>query len=166
MMINQPCYRSPVLMLLLLLHISIGVYAQDKKQHVLQHKPLMNDVWKTFDMLLYKVEKSKGQTKYIPYFPPALKALEGKHVTIRGYMVPLTTGRKHNRFLLSVLPIFQCMFCGQDGIPAMVEVQILHGQKLAFSKRPLEVIGTVAFNGSDQNHTEIILRHATAKPID
>ncbi|WP_437917897.1 hypothetical protein [Sphingobacterium sp. LRF_L2] len=141
-------------------------YAQGKPQHLADHRPLMNKIWETFDMLMYKVEKADGKTRYTAYFPPALKDLNGKNVTIQGYMIPITTGRKHAHFLLSVLPVFQCMFCGQNGIPSMVEIKMKDNIKINFTDRPITVTGVVLLNGTDQNHAEIQLQNAIVKNND
>ena len=34
----------------------------NEAQHLTDHKPLMNNVWETFDMLMYKVTKENGKT--------------------------------------------------------------------------------------------------------
>ncbi len=67
-------------------------YAQDNGKHLIDHKPLMNEVWETFDKLLYKVEVKDGKTIYTPFFPPSLLALNGKKVKLRGYIVPINSG--------------------------------------------------------------------------
>lgn len=134
-----------------------------KRNHLSDHKPMMNKTWTIFDQLMYKVEKRNGKTHYTPFFPAALKALHGKEVVISGYMVPIHAGRRHHHFMLSVLPVFQCMFCGQDGIPAMVEVRVDQGKKIMFTEEPMTITGTVFLNASDENHSEIQLHQAHAQ---
>ncbi len=134
-----------------------------KRNHLSDHKPMMNNTWTIFDQLMYKVEKRDGKTRYTPFFPTALKALDGKEVVISGYMVPIHAGRRHHHFMLSVLPVFQCMFCGQDGIPAMVEVRVNQGKKIMFTEEPMTITGTVFLNASDENHSEIQLHQARAQ---
>ncbi len=140
---------------------SIGSLAQQADaNHLVDHKPLMNLVWETFDQLMYKVTQKDGQTNYTPHFPERLTRLNGKTVTIKGYMVPIEPGRRHNVFLLSVLPVYQCMFCGQNGIPPMVEITLAKGEKLLFSENPIAIKGTVFLNGKDESRAEIQLREA------
>ncbi|WP_086949391.1 hypothetical protein [Sphingobacterium sp. JB170] len=124
-------------------------------QHLADHKPLMNKTWETFDMLMYKVTKKNGQTIYTPHFPPQLAALDGKTVQLQGYMVPLKAGFRHNIFMLSVLPIQQCMFCGQNGIPAMVEVTLFGGRKERISERPITIKGKIVLNRRQNDRLEI-----------
>src|SRR5690554_3761767 len=135
---------------------------QPGADHLVDHKPLMNRVWETFDQLMYKVTERDGQPIYTPHFPESLRRLDGKTVSLPGYMVPIEPGRRHSVFLLSVLPIYQCMFCGQNGIPPMVEVSTAGGEKIPFSETPLSIRGEVYLNGSDESRAELQIREATA----
>lgn len=134
-------------------------YAQQQTpaelQHLQDHKPLMNKVWETFDLLMYKVTKEKGKTVYTPYFPPQLAALDGKTVELQGYMIPIKSGFRHNTFMLSVLPIQQCMFCGQNGIPAMVEISLSDGKRERITERPITIKGKTVLNRQHRDRLEI-----------
>lgn len=77
-------------------------------------------------------------------------------------MVPIEPGRRHNVFLLSVLPVYQCMFCGQNGIPPMAEITMAGSAKLVFSEEPVTIKGKVYLNAKDESRAEIQLREATA----
>ena len=133
---------------------------QANPNHLVDHKPLMNLVWKTFDQLMYKVTQKDGQPVYTPHFPENLQRLNGKTVTIKGYMVPIEPGRRHHTFLLSVLPVYQCMFCGQNGIPPMVEISMDAKTKLAFGEEPISIRGVVYLNATDDTRSDIQLRNA------
>lgn len=133
----------------------------NEAQHLTDHKPMMNSVWETFDMLMYKVTKESGKTVYTPHFPPQLAAMNGKTVTLQGYVIPMKAGFRHNRFLLSVLPIDQCMFCGNNGIPAMVEVTLSEGKKIRASEKPVEIKGKTVLNGKDRSRVEIWIDNAS-----
>src|SRR3546814_3364586 len=84
---------------------------------------MMNDTGETINTLMYKVTHKDNQTIYTPHFPNELKAIDKTTVTLPGYLVPLNGGRDHETFMLSVLPIMQCMFCGQGEVPPMVEIR-------------------------------------------
>lgn len=140
-----------------------GLGQQEAAQaHLVDHKPLMNTVWDAFNTLMYKVTKKDGQTLYTPHFPESLNRLNGKRVVLRGYMIPIGHGRRHDVFLLSVLPIHQCMFCGQNGIPPMAEVTLSGNKRILFTEDPITIRGTVYLNATDEKRTEIQLREATA----
>ncbi|TYR32159.1 hypothetical protein FXV77_20070 [Sphingobacterium phlebotomi] len=129
-------------------------------QHLQDHKPLMNKVWETFDMLMYKVTKENAKTVYTPHFPAPLAALDGKTVELQGYMIPIKSGFRHNTFMLSVLPIQQCMFCGQNGIPAMVEITLSNGKKERMSDRPVTIKGKTVLNRQQKDRLEIWVTEA------
>jgi len=156
--------RIGLLVLSGLLSLSPILAQQEQTEHPESHKPLMNAVWTVFDQLMYKVDKSNGKTTYTAHFPPELARLHGQSVTIQGYMVPMRAGRRHSTFMLSVLPLQQCMFCGRDGIPAMTEIRMAYSAKVRFSETPITVKGTVFLNSADKNHAEIQLRNAIVLP--
>ncbi len=158
--------KSVFLLLLLILIKSVSYHAKAQQgpteiQHIQDHKPLMNKVWETFDMLMYKVTKENGKTIYTPHFPPPLAALDGKTVELQGYMIPMKSGFRHNSFMLSVLPIQQCMFCGQNGIPAMVEIILSDGKKERMSDRPVTIKGKTVLNRKEKNRLEIWIDNAS-----
>lgn len=114
------------------------------------HTPMMNDTWEIINKLMYKVTYKDNQTLYTPHFPDELKAIDKKAVTLPGYLVPMNGGRDHETFMLSVLPIMQCMFCGQGDIPPMVEIFMKKGKKVRFTEEPIKVRGTVRLNSNTQ----------------
>ncbi len=58
---------------------------------------------------------------FYPNFPAALKALEGKEITVQGFYVPFApeTG---NYIIVSKFPMSQCFFCGGGGPESITEV--------------------------------------------
>ncbi len=135
--------------------ILFGSYAAHAQQdvpfgEVPDHTPMMNETWETINKLMYKVTHKDNQTIYTPHFPDELKALGGKTVTLPGYLVPMTGGRDHETFMLSVLPIMQCMFCGQGDIPPMVEIFMKKGKKVRFTEEPIKIRGKVRLNANTQ----------------
>lgn len=109
------------------------------------HTPMMNATWEAIDKMMYKVTTQGNKKIYTPHYPAELKRLEGKIVDLPGYMVPLTAGRNHSTFMLSVLPLAQCQFCGTNGIPPMVEIFMKKGA-IKFSEEPIKIKGKMVFN--------------------
>lgn len=135
--------------------ILFGSYAVQAQQNapfgdVPDHTPMMNETWETINKLMYKVTHKDNQTVYTPHFPDELKAIDSKTVTLPGYLVPMTGGRDHETFMLSVLPIMQCMFCGQGDIPPMVEIFMKKGKKVRFTEEPIKLKGRVRLNTNTQ----------------
>ena len=109
------------------------------------HTPMMNDTWEAIDKMMYKVTTEGNKKVYTPHYPPVLKALENRTVELPGYMVPLKSGRNHSTFMISVLPLAQCQFCGTNGIPPMVEVKMKNDQAIRFSDDPIKISGKLVF---------------------
>ncbi|KGE15772.1 hypothetical protein [Sphingobacterium deserti] len=118
---------------------------QFPEMNVPDHTPMMNNTWEAIDKMMYKVTYEGNKKVYTPTYPPVLKALENKTVELPGYLVPLTSGRSHKKFMLSVLPVMQCMFCGSNGIPPMVEIFLKDGSVL-FTEEPIKIKGKMKFN--------------------
>ena len=148
------------LLVIILFLICHSASAQTNATHLSDHKPLMNPIWEVIDKLMYKVSKENGKTIYTPHFPAELQRLDGKEVTLKGYMVPIKPGRSHHVFLLSVLPIYQCMFCGQNGIPPMVEINMVNEKKVIFTEQVITIRGKIYLNAKDSKRTEVQIHQA------
>lgn len=109
------------------------------------HTPMMNSTWEAIDKMMYKVSTEGNKKVYTPAYPEPLKKLENKVVELPGYMVPLKSGRNHDTYMLSVLPITQCQFCGTNGIPPMVEIFMKKGT-VKYTDEPIKVKGKMVFN--------------------
>jgi len=131
--------------LFLCFSISTSAWAQiGKNDAIPDHTPMMNKTWEAVDKMSYKITYKGSQKIYTPHYPAELKALENKVVDLPGYMVPLNSGRTHKTFMLSVLPVMQCMFCGSNGIPPMVEIS-MKGSAIKFSENPIKLRGKMVF---------------------
>jgi hypothetical protein len=120
------------------------------------HVALMTDMWDMIDMKSYH---TNGKGSYVVFFPPDLRALNKKTIELPGYMIPIKAGMTHSVFMLSVLPVMQCQFCGQANIPSMVEV---HMDKPAnYNENPITVKGTLVLNDYDSSQSEFILMNAS-----
>lgn len=110
------------------------------------HTPMMNKTWEAIDKMMYRVSTEGNKKVYTPHYPPELKKLEHTLVDIPGYMIPLSSGRNHANFMISVLPINQCQFCGTNGIPPMVEVFLKKGTTIRYTEEPVRLKGKMKFN--------------------
>ena len=75
-----------------------------------------------------------------PQFPVKVSALDGRPVTVRGFMVPLTDGATHNRFILSANPL-GCPACENPGPATMMHVHTAIA--LPATREPLTLTGTL-----------------------
>lgn len=75
-----------------------------------------------------------------PQFPVKVSALDGRTVTVRGFMVPLTGGTAHNRFILSANPM-GCPACESPGPAGMMHVH--SSIALSATSEPVTLTGTL-----------------------
>jgi hypothetical protein len=74
----------------------------------------------------------------VPQFTKEIEALDKKEVKLQGFMMPLDTGEKQKRFLLTSMPP-SCAFCMPGGPDQLVEVQAKTPVKYGFD--PIVVTG-------------------------
>jgi len=114
--------------------------------------------WKT----LAQVEYEKGQDEYgeiyIPKFNEEIKALEGKEITLPGYIIPFEGLFSPDEVIVSSLPIASCFFCGSGG-PETVAKAYLEDD-MEYSSKLVEVTGRLELNSKDANDLMFILKDA------
>ena len=85
------------------------------------------------------LEWSDGSTEFIaPLYDDAVKRLDRKEVTIKGFMIPLGTIKKQSRFLLSPDPV-DCKNCNQDNPTQLIEVRC--DSPMTFTFKPILLKG-------------------------
>ncbi len=122
------------------------------------HKTISNKYW---EILNTRTIKKNAEGQYMPFYPPSLMAYHKTKIELNGYMVPTRVGVSHKVFLLSVLPIMQCQFCGTGDIPEMVEIYMKEAIK--FSTKPINLEGTLIINDSDNDVATFMLANAAVK---
>ncbi|TVR80508.1 MAG: hypothetical protein EA412_04660 [Chitinophagaceae bacterium] len=125
----------------------------------LLHQAVMTPVWDILNLLEYEREYINGTPWYVPRFPREIRELEGTVIELKGYMVPMDPGIMHDNFLISVLPLMQCHFCGQGGIPEMVEV--FSNRQIRYTESIISIKGRLRLNDSDEKHFTFILDEAS-----
>ena len=90
--------------------------------------------WKTLE----KVTPVKQKDRFVPQFTKEIEALDKKEVKLQGFMMPLDTGERQKRFLLTSMPP-SCAFCMPGGPDQLVEVQAKTAVKYGFD--PIVVTG-------------------------
>jgi hypothetical protein len=111
---------------------------------------------------LYSTEFIKGKDQSgefdKPIFPTSVKALEGKVVTLPGYIVPFENGMKSAHFMFSSLPLNACFFCGVGGPETVVEVFAV--EPVAYSDKPMQIKGILRLNDKDPDKMIYVLEKA------
>ena len=94
----------------------------------------------------------------MPVFSDQIVALEGKEITVKGYIVPTEGYKSHKEFILSAFPYNMCFFCGGAGPETVMEVVSLEG--VEFSADPIVLKGILRLNDNDINHLMYKLEEA------
>lgn len=110
-----------------------------------------DNIWKTFSKISYKKEYDELMGFKIdkPVFSDAIKALDGKEVTIKGYIIPVEGYKSHKEFIFSAFPYSMCFFCGGAGPETVMEVEATEGIK--YSADAIIIKGIVKLNDKDIN---------------
>jgi hypothetical protein len=134
--------------------LASGVTAQKK----VPYKGFPSLVWpKLYNITFVKTQDRLGEADK-PVFTDAVKALNGKQITLPGYMVPFENGIKGNHFMLSSLPLNACFFCGVGGPETVVEV--FSTKPVAYTEKPIEIQGKLMLNDRNPDQMIYILENA------
>lgn len=140
--------------------LSNTISAQDATKKAV--KTDANKVWNTLAKITYKKEYDEmmGFKIDVPVFSPEVKALDGKEVTIKGYIIPVEGYKSHKEFVFSAFPYNMCFFCGGAGPETVME--IMADEAIKYTTDPITIKGKLALNDSDINRliyamTEVVM---------
>ncbi len=97
--------------------------------------------------------------KYRPTFPRYLKELDGKNVTLNGYMQPLGEDAELSEFMLIEYPV-GCWYCEQPELTAIVLVELPEGKTHHFTRGRVHVRGKLILNARDPENFLYTIRDA------
>jgi hypothetical protein len=109
------------------------------------------NTWKTLSKITYKKEFDNvlGLKIDVPIFGKEVKALEGKEVTVKGYIIPTDGYKSQKEFVFSAFPYNMCFFCGGAGPETVME--IISKQAIQYTSEPVYLKGILKLNGADVN---------------
>ncbi len=125
-------------------------------------KAQIDPMWTALGKISYETEMNEdlGAEVMIPIFNNEIKALNGKKVRIRGYVIPLEIGEDY--FVISAFPFNACFFCGAAGPETVMEIYLK--QEFKISSETVTLEGTLKLNDTDLHHLMYILEGA--KPVE
>ena len=97
-----------------------------------QHDPtdqILSENWDVIGSVDFKTVKD---TEMYAIFGNEIKKYANKPFELEGYIVPIKDGMKQTKFMLSTLPINQCFYCGKNGVPIMVQVELKEPVKFTY----------------------------------
>ena len=108
-------------------------------------------LWKTLAKITYKKEYDEflGFKIDKPVFSEEIKALNGKEVTVKGFIIPVEGYKSHKEFIFSAFPYSMCFFCGGAGPESVMEVTSL--EPVAYSAESITLKGKLKLNSDDVN---------------
>ena len=115
-------------------------------------------VWKTLGKVSFKTKKQDKYEIDYPVFSSEVKALQGKTIVVKGYIIPLSELDGQSYFVFSALPYNLCYFCGSAGPETVMEVY--SRQKIPYTSKPIKMKGKLRLNNTDSDHLMYILEDA------
>jgi len=118
------------------------------------------DIWQVLAEVGFESRPSRENGFMIdsPKFSKHLKSYDGKRVTVKGYLIPLSEMGGRQEYMLSALPFNQCYFCGGAGPETVVEIQTT--QSIKFVTRQIAMEGILFLNDTDPDHHMYIIKNA------
>ncbi len=132
----------------------LGQVQQDGLKDLLKNQKADKNVanaWKTLSKITFKkqYDEMMGFKVDVPVFSEDVKALDGKEITIKGYIIPVEGYKSHKEFVFSAYPYNMCFFCGGAGPETVMEVSAVEGIK--FQADPITLKGILQTNSGDIN---------------
>lgn len=126
-----------------------------------QDFPDSSQNWKDFADLSYELTEDEYGEIYVPKFGSKPKKMEGKRISIKGYIIPFQGMFEPNHIIISSLPIASCFFCGGSGAETVAEAELL--EPIKYTQKLVEVTGTLKLNDNDYDRLMYILIDAKVK---
>lgn len=131
----------------LLICLSFGLKAQ-----AVVHKDMRTANW---NLIGLRYEEQFKPLQWRTVFPKELKAINHKIIDLPGYIIPTKVGNKFSAFMLSIVPIESCPFCGSGDIPSMVEVKMVN--PITWTDKVIKIRGILIINDSGDKRSEFFL---------
>ncbi len=145
--------QKRLIFILLILGVTTSAFAQEK------------NMWKTLSNVT--VERSFDEILSIDVehynFASQVKALNGKEISLEGWMIPLDELRGENYFVLSSLPFANCFFCGGAGPETVAEV--FSKKEVKFTEKKVKVTGVLTLNSDDPLRLMYILNDVELEEV-
>lgn len=119
-----------------------------------------SSTWKTLSKITYTKEYNEllGFKIDMPVFSEEVKALSGKEVEMRGYIIPTEGYKSHTEFIFSAFPYNLCFFCGGAGPETVIEVTSI--KPIKYTADPIVIKGRLVLNDDDVNRLMYALEDA------
>ena len=93
-----------------------------------------------------------------PVFSDKIHALNGKEVTVKGFIIPVEGYKSHKEFIFSAFPYSMCFFCGGAGPESVMEVESV--EPVEYTTESITLRGKLKLNTDDVNKLMYALTEA------
>ncbi len=109
------------------------------------------NAWMTLSRITFKkqYDEMMGFKVDVPVFSKQIRALEGKEVVIKGYIIPVEGYKSHKEFVFSAFPYNMCFFCGGAGPESVMDVYA--NEEIKYTTESITLKGKLELNDSDIN---------------
>lgn len=141
--------KKYIILLLLMMAFAAKSFSQEA---------VNTQVWKALSSVSYTISEDEYGELYLPEFSKNAKELEGKVVTVPGYIIPFDGMFKPEHVIVSSLPLASCFFCGSGGPETVMEVYLK--DPIEYTEALVAFKGKLKLNGSDYEKLMYILEDA------
>jgi tetratricopeptide (TPR) repeat protein len=104
-------------------------------------------------------------TKFRPTFPTYLKELDGKQVTLNGFMQPLSEDTDAGAFMFIEYPV-GCWYCEMPEVTSIVYVELPRDKSTPIVRGLVRVTGRLRLNANDPEDFLYAVRQAKVSGVD
>ncbi len=118
--------------------------------------------WKALSKMKFNEVYSEDAEAYVPYpiFHPSIKALDGKLIQIKGYVIPIEETEDESILVLSAYAYKNCFFCGGAGPETVMDIQLRKKQRGFKIDQTTTFRGRLKLNDEDLYYLNYIMEDA------
>lgn len=116
--------------------------------------------WETLSKVSFKkkIHAIDGGWYSHPFFGKEILALNGKEVSIKGFVFPFNTGEE--LYFLSAFPYSSCFFCGGAGPESVIQLELKKGQRTFKMDEVVRFKGKLLLNYDNLEQLNYVLQEA------
>ena len=114
--------------------------------------------WETMADVKYEKSQDEYGEIYVPKFGDEVKKMNGKIVSLKGFIIPFEGMFKPTHVILSCLPVASCFFCGGSGPETVAEAYLT--EEVKYTAKPVTVTGRLELNDTDYDQLMYVLKDA------
>src|SRR5262249_44055570 len=103
--------------------------------------------------------------KYRPTFAKYLQELNGKQVTLNGFLQPLDEELENSTYMLIEYPV-GCWYCEAPEVTSIVFVELRKGKTKAYTREMVKVTGKLVLNATDPENFLYTISDAKITSVD